>query len=87
MDFYLFSITCLKYSVGPESFAKMQRNNFFKRKLAKKKTGTIKFRNGCQKSKKILKLLKPSLMSRVNKISMSKIGEKIMRFKIQDHNL
>lgn len=83
----LSSIIYLKLIVGQESYAEMQKNNFLKPKVVKKKTETIKSRNGSLIYKKILKPVKPNLMKKANKLLMKKIGGKTMRSKIQSLNL
>lgn len=83
----LFSIIYLKLIVGQESYAEMQKNNFLKPKVVKKKTETIKSRNGSLIYKKILKPVKPNLMKKANKLLMKKIGGKTMRSKTQSLNL
>jgi len=87
MDSYLFYTTYSKPIAGQEFSVEIQKKSCLKQKPNKNKTETIKSRNGWLMYKKILNLLKLSLMKRVNRVLMKKNGEKIMRLKTQDPNL
>ena len=83
----MFSIIYLKLTVGQEFSVKMQKKNCLKPKFVKNKTETMRFKNGWPKFKKILKPVKLSLMKKVNKTSIKKIGGKIINLKIQNLSL
>lgn len=65
----------------------MLKKNSFKQKIVKNRKGTMKSKSGCQKLKKIFKQLKLNWMNKDNKALIRKIGEKIMKMKIQSQKV